>query len=254
MLIKNRLSVIWLVFLFGIHTIIYSTAVFAAEPANRDLPNIDEAVQAYMAQQQKSGQKKFSEQDMAVMKKAAQDLARNMPAPGLKVGDRAPLFTLPNAFGKKISLQDALKKGPVILVFYRGAWCPFCNIQLHALHQSMPAFKQYGARLITVTPQKPDKSKEQLTKSKYPFDVLSDLDSKVMQDYKLYYELPADLIAVYKKLGLDIEAFNGKGRNVLPVPGTYVIDKAGIIRAAYADTDYKKRMEPQAIVDALSKL
>lgn len=254
MLIKNRSSVIWLSVLFFIYTIIYGTAIFAAEPAKNQLPSIDDAVQAYMAQQQKSGQKKFSEQDMAVMQNAAQQLASKMPSPGLKAGERAPLFTLPNAFGKKISLQDALKKGPVILVFYRGAWCPFCNIQLHALHQSMPAFRQYGARLITVSPQKPDKSKEQLAKSKYPFDVLSDLDSTVMQAYKLYYELPDDLVAVYKKLGLDLEAFNGKDRNVLPVPGTFIIDKAGIIRAAHADTDYKKRMEPQAIVDALSKL
>jgi len=235
-------------------TSLLATTILANETTTSDVPSIHTAVQAYMAEQQKNGKMKFSKQDMAVMQKAAQDLAASMPDPGLKIGDKAPLFSLPNAFGKKISLANYLKKGPVILVFYRGAWCPFCNIQLHALSQSMPAFKRYRASLIAITPQTPDKSKQQLKKTKYPFNVLSDLDSKTMRDYKLYFELPADLIAVYKKLGLDIESFNGKGRNVLPVPGTYVIDKSGIIRAAFADTDYKKRMEPQAILDALKAL
>ena len=147
-----------------------------------------------------------------------------------------------------------MKNGPVILSFYRGAWCPYCNLQLHTLHKSMPYFKKYGAQLILVTPQTPDKSREQIKKDKYPFEVLSDLDSKVMKQYKLLYKLDAELIRVYKKLGLDIESFNGKGRNVLPVPGTYIINQKSIIRAVHADVDYKERMEPQAIIDALKKL
>ncbi len=219
------------------------------------VPSYQQALDKFMSKQQK--QKKdggFSKSDMAIMEKSGEDLANQMPSPGLKVGDKAPDFTLKNAFGKKVTLSNALKKGPVILSFYRGAWCPFCNLQLHTLHKSMPAFKKYNAQLVLVTPQTPDKSKEQLEKDKYSFEVLSDLDSKVMQSYKLFYKLDADLIRVYKKHGLDVESFNGKGRNVLPVPGTYVIDKNSVIRAAYAETDYKKRMEPHAIIDALKKL
>lgn len=222
--------------------------------ADSPIPDINQAVQTYLDQQSKNGKANFSKEDMAVMTKAANDLATSMPEPGLKVGDVAPDFSLPNAFGKQTRLSDYLKRGPVILVFYRGAWCPFCNIQLNAMHKSMPMFKKYHANLITVTPQTPDKSKDQLKKSKYPFEVLSDMDSQVMKDYKLYFELPAELVAVYKKLGLDIEAFNGPGRNVLPVPGTFVIDRQGIIRAAFADTDYKKRMEPRDILAALKNI
>ena len=114
--------------------------------------------------------------------------------------------------------------------------------------------KKYDAQLVLVTPQTPDKSAEQIRKDKYTFEVLSDLDSQVMKDYHLYFELPDELLAVYKKHGLDIEAFNGEGRVVLPVPGSFVIDQQGIIRAMYAETDYKKRMEPSEIISALERI
>lgn len=220
-----------------------------------NVPSYQQALDSFM---DKSKKKKkaggFSKSDRAIMKKSSEDLARNMPSPGLKVGDKAPDFSLRNAVGKEVVLSSVLKNGPVILSFYRGAWCPFCNLQLHVLHNSMASFKKYGAQLILVTPQTPDKSQGQIKKDKYTFEVLSDLDNKVMKDYKLFYELDAELVTVYKKNGLDIESFNGKGRNVLPIPGTYIIDKSSIIRAVHADTDYKKRMEPQAILDVLEKL
>jgi len=193
----------------------------------------------------------FSDSDMAIMESANHALASNMPEPGIKVGEKAPDFVLKNAFGESVSLSDKLKQGPVVLVFYRGAWCPFCNMHLHVLQESLPEIQKLGAQLITVTPQTPDKSVEQFKKKGYVFEVLSDLDSKVMKDYNLYFELPADLVEVYKNHGLDIEAFNGEGRAVLPIPGSFVIDSDGIVRAMHADTDYKSRMEPSAIVNAL---
>ncbi|NIV31324.1 MAG: redoxin domain-containing protein, partial [Anaerolineae bacterium] len=98
------------------------------------------------------------------MQQAATELAQKLPDPGLDVGQKAPDFTLPNAFGKSVSLSEYLEKGPVVLTFYRGAWCPYCNLELHALHASLPHFERYGARLIAVTPQKPDKSLEQVKK------------------------------------------------------------------------------------------
>lgn len=127
-------------------------------------------------------------------------------------------------------------------------------MHLHVLQDSLPQFKKYGAQLITITPQTPDKSAEHIGKDGYPFEVLSDLDSQVMKNYKLYYELPDDLLAVYKNHGTDLEAFNGAGRNVLPVPGSFVIDSNGIIRAMQAQTDYMLRMEPGAIIEALKTI
>ena len=226
-----------------------SHLAYAAE----SLPSYEESFKQYI-EKSKTTKSPFSKTDMSVMEKANLSLADTLPSPGIKVGETAPDFKLNNALGKQVSLKDELKKGPVVLVFYRGAWCPFCNMHLHVLQQSLPQFKQYGAQLITVTPQTPDKSAEQINKDGYPFEVLSDLDSKVMQAYNLYYELPDDLVAVYKNHGLDIEAFNGTGRNVLPVPGSFVIDKKGIVRGMHAQTDYKLRMEPAAIIQILKTL
>ncbi len=228
-------------------------AVRAAE--SPPLPSIQSQVKEM--EKKSAAEKKpspFSKQELAIMKQSTKELAKAMPSPGLKPGQTAPDFELSNAFGQKIRLSEQLKKGPVILSFYRGAWCPFCSIQLNALHQSIPYFKKYDAQLILVTPQKPDHSLAQIEKAKYEFEILSDLDSEVMKQYKLFFKLSPALVKVYLKHDLDIESFNGKDRAVLPVPGTFVIDKKGIIRAAFADTDYKKRMEPTAIVEALKKL
>ena len=215
-------------------------------------PSFQSGVDAFMANRSGS---KLNEKDRSVMVKSAIDLEKAMPEPGLKVGMSAPDFELSNTFGEKVKLSKCLVGGPVVLAFYRGAWCPFCNIELNALQSSLPYFSKYNASLIAVTPQKPDKSKEQLDKSEYTFEVLSDLDDSVMKAYNLYFEVPQELHELYKnKFSFDITDYNGKNRLGLPVPGTFVIDQDGIIRAAYAETDYKKRIEPEDIINALKSL
>lgn len=197
----------------------------------------------------------LSEADRDVMQRSADELAGNLPDPGLNVGERAPDFTLPNAYGKPVSLSAQLAKGPVVLAFYRGAWCPYCNLELKALQGALPHFERLGATLLAVTPQQPDKSLEQVKKDNYPFEILSDLDSTVMRDYRLYFTVPGELSDLYRdRFGLDLAAYNGPGRYELPVPGTFVIDTSGIVRAAFADTDYKQRMEPADIIAALQTL
>lgn len=212
-----------------------------------------EARDAWLAEQ--AAQKDpFTDADRQIMQRAAEALARSLPEPGLKVGERAPDFTLGNAFGKPVRLADRLQEGPVVLVFYRGAWCPFCNLHLRSLHAHLSDIEARGARLLLVTPQRPDRSRTQLEEAGYPFEVLSDLDSAVMKAYRLYFELDPELVEVYASNGLVVEDFNGPGRNVLPVPGTFVIDREGIVRAVHADTDYRERMEPADILRALDGL
>ena len=220
------------------------------------LPNYQEAVAQMQAEKKASGQSsKYSEQDRQIMQNASAQLAAAMPAPGLKAGERAPDFTLSDAQGNEVTLSTLLKHGPVILTFYRGAWCPYCNLQLKQLSASLSQFEYYGAQLVAVTPQLPDKSLEQVNKAGYPFAILSDLDSQVMRDYNLYFEVPPDLSDVYKHtMGLDLADYNGTGRYVLPVPGTFVIDSRGIIRGAFAKTDYTQRMEPSAILEILKTM
>jgi peroxiredoxin len=123
------------------------------------------------------------------------------------------------------------------------------------LRKTLPYIEQEGARLVAITPQKPDKSREQVEKDGYAFEILSDLDDRVMKEYRLYFEVPSDLSEVYKqRLALDLAEYNGEGRYVLPVPATFVIDRDGMIRAAYADVDYRRRVEPSTIIAALQAL
>ncbi len=230
--------------------------LFMGCSSEESVPSIQKRVDIYNKKMMNSKDgPKLNEQDKAVMQEAADDLARTLTDPGLKVGDTAPDFSLGNANGKPVSLSSKLKQGPVVLIFYRGAWCPYCNIQLHALQESIPAFKKYGAQLVAVTPQTPDKSLEQVNKDKYPFEILSDLEYKVAKTYRLYFEVPMELHEFYKdKFGLDIESYNGKGRLGLPVPGTFVINTDGKIIATHAELDYKQRMEPKAILQALKSI
>jgi peroxiredoxin len=196
----------------------------------------------------------FSTNEQEIIKRAKAVLSASLPEPGIRVGEPAPDFTLPNAFGKPVHLYDELKKGPVVLVFYRGAWCPYCNLHLRMLRENLPQFHALGARLIAVSPQTPDKSIEQSKNAPIEFDVLSDFDSSVMRAYRLYFEVDADLAAVYRKYGLNLVEYNGAGRNVLPSPGAFVIGRGGIVTAMQASTDYTQRMEPAEIVRALEAL
>lgn len=230
-------------------------AVSAAGDPLGLMPSYQDDLEAYQAEREKTGGPTFGAEDRLVMERAARDLAEAMPDPGLKVGELAPDFTLPNAFGELVRLTDILATGPVVLTFYRGAWCPYCNLQLRGLQQTLPHIEQQGARLVAVTPQKPDKSRQQAEQDGYPFEILSDLDNRVMQMYRLYFEVPADLSEVYiRGLSLDLAEYNGEGRYVLPVPATFVIGHDGIVRASFADLDYRTRVEPSLIVAALRAL
>jgi len=223
--------------------------------AASDVPSYADSVARFQAERAASGGPKLSAQDLAIMAKAQSDLAEEMPEPGLRVGQRAPDFTLPDARGTPVRLYDFLAQGPVVLAFYRGAWCPYCNLELHSLQGALGRFRELGASLVAVTPQTPDKSLQQVEKDGYPFPILSDLDDRVMSAYGLRFEVPPELSDVYRRnFSLDLADYNGPGRYVLPVPGTFVIDREGIIRAAFADTDYKRRMEPADIVRALEAI
>ena len=212
-------------------------------------------LEAFQARRAAAGGPDFSPADRALMEQAGADLARSMPEPGLRVGELAPDFTLPNAKGEPVRLSERLARGPVVLSFYRGAWCPYCNLQLRGLQQSLPAFERLGAQLIAVTPQQPDRSLAQVEADGYRFEILSDLDSRVMRAYQLYFDVPPELSQLYhRRLGLDLAEYNGPGRYLLPVPGTYVLDPEGRVRAAFADTDYTRRMEPAVILETLRQL
>ena len=170
------------------------------------------------------------------------------------VGNEAPEFALPSVQGGTTRLSEVLKAGPVVLSFYRGGWCPFCNLEFKALHDKLPEIQALGATLIGVSPETLAVSQQTVQDHQLEFEVLSDEGNRVARDYGLVMVVDEVIRPYYEQWGIDIPSANGDDTFELPVPATYVIDQGGVIRAAHVDKDYTKRMEPADIVAALKAL
>lgn len=171
----------------------------------------------------------------------------------LKMGDTAPSFSLTNALNKTVSLTSLLKKGKVVLVFFRGGWCPYCNLQLNQLQQALDQITEAGATLVAVSPQSPDASLSLTEKSNLKFEVLSDVGNGVAKMYTTVFRHATDATAVLNGLGIDFSHFYGDDSDELPVPAAFVIDQNGkILFAKSAGGDFRDRVEPSEILKALS--
>lgn len=175
-------------------------------------------------------------------------------AKALREGASAPDFTLPDVSGKPLSLSSLLKQGPVVLLFYRGAWCPYCNLEIRAYQAVLTRIRSAGANLVAVSPQLPDGSLSMQEKHSLEFPVLSDVGSIVAKAYGIAFDLPEALHEIHRSFGADLPTINGKGDWVLPIPATYVIAPDGRIIRAHADVDYTVRMEPQEVLDTLERM
>jgi len=180
--------------------------------------------------------------------------ASDLTALSLDVGDLALDFKLSNAFGNLVRLGCLLKQGPVVVSFYRGEWCPYCNLELQALQQVLPDIYQRDAQLVAISPQVTDKSLSTLEKNSLAFEVLSDFNNIVARHFGLVFQLPQDLQDVYQGLGIDLKISNGDDRFELPVPATFVIDPQSVIRYAFVNIDYRQRAEPDEILEVLDKI
>ena len=173
----------------------------------------------------------------------------------IKLGQKVPTFELPNPEGALISLDDLLNKGPVVLTFYRGAWCPYCNLQLRALQTCLDEIHALGASLIAISPQVPDESMPKDEISEMDFIVLADQDANVASQYGVAWQVPEHLLQHMRvDRNLDLEIINNGNGSVLPIPATYVLGQDGVVTWRYVDVDYRTRSEPQDIIDALKKL
>jgi len=169
----------------------------------------------------------------------------------LTVGDRAPQFALPNASGRLVDLAELLAAGPVVLTFYRGAWCPYCNTQLRGLQQALPEIESLGAALVAVSPQVPDGSLELIDEHELTFEVLSDAKSRIASDYGIVFALAAADRELLLEVGNDLATTNDDESWVLPAPATFVIVGSGTIRYVRVDPDYTNRVQPAELIDAL---
>lgn len=176
-------------------------------------------------------------------------------AKALKVGQHAIAFELPNQEGKLVSLKNLIGKGPVVVTFYRGDWCPYCNLQLRALQARLEDIEALAATLVAISPQVPDGSLTKSEISEMTFTVLSDQNAKVASQYGVAWEVPEFLLDHMRvDRNLDLEKINNGNGSVLPIPATFIIGTDGIIAWNYVNVDYRTRSEPEEIVEALKKL
>ncbi|MGJ8744838.1 peroxiredoxin-like family protein [Polaribacter sp.] len=211
-------------------------------------------LKALLAEKRKEGAAKFTKEKNKIYADGITSVADSgVLKHALNIGDKAPNFTLNNTLNKPVSLYTELEKGPVVLTWYRGGWCPYCNITLHYLQEKLPEFEQAGATLLAVTPELPDNSLSTSEKNNLKFDVLSDVGNTIGKKYGVVFTLTDEVAAIYEA-GFGLSEKNGDNSNELPLAATYVVDTNGIIQYAFLNADYRERAEPLEILASLKKL
>lgn len=171
----------------------------------------------------------------------------------LKEGAQAPDFTLLDTLGIPVTLSHLLAQGPVVITFYRGEWCPFCNLALRAYQQAWPQLRALGASLVAISPQTPDHSLSTGEKKKLTFTVLSDVDNQVAREYGLVFTINEGVRPACQQVGANLPTFNGDDSWELPMAGTFLIDQSGIVRLAFVNPDYTRRLDPSVVIARLKE-
>ena len=212
------------------------------------------SLKEHLAEYRAGWYKRVPAERQAIMERHIDQLRGSIGRTMLKVGDRAPAIVLENANGATVDVGALLKKGPVIVTFYRGGWCPYCNLELKAYQEILPEIVAAGASLVAISPERPDDTVSTAEKNALTFEVLSDVGQKVGRAFGLVYEFTEELKSAYNGFNLDIPAHNGTpGEWALPVSATYVIDRDGSIIYAYGDADYRDRADPRDVLQVLTK-
>ncbi len=166
----------------------------------------------------------------------------------LRVGDKIPDFSLKNALGEEVNIKDLMTKKWLVISFYRGQWCPFCQVELQNLQKNLENIENAPARLVAISPQTPDNSLSTKEKNELTFEVLSDEGSKVGKQFNIVYNVPNYLVNTYQKIGVGAEYVNEAGKMQLPLPATYVVDNEGIIRMSFLEVSFLKRLDPKDLI------
>ena len=173
----------------------------------------------------------------------------------IAVGEKVPDFTLPNAKGETVLLSELLSNGPVVVTFYRGSWCPYCNLQLRAMQSRLDEIHALGAELVAISPEVPDGVLTETEINEMAFPVLSDQDATVAEKFGVAWEVPDVILEHMRKdRNLDLADINNGNGRVLPIPATFIIDRDGVVQWRFVEVDYRMRAEPEDIIKVLSKL
>jgi len=172
----------------------------------------------------------------------------------LRRGDRAPDFILPDGTGEWVSSRDLRARGPIVLCFYRGAWCPYCNLELRAWQQHLAELRTLGATLVAISPQTPDASLTLAEKHALTYPVLSDRGNAVARSFGIVFTVDEGMRTVLEGFGVHLPAYNGDSTYELPVPATYLVAGDATVVGAWVDIDYRRRGEPSAVLARLREL
>jgi peroxiredoxin len=190
-----------------------------------------------------------------IMAEATTDLiASGQAQRALQAGDRAPVFVLPDTEGKPVSSLELLRAGPLVVTFYRGTWCPYCNLDLQSLEEAAPAIRARGATLVAISAQTAVNSRKSRRDSKLSFPILTDQGASIADKFGIRWTLPLRLQEAYQALGVDLPMFNGEDSWTLPMPARYVIGQDGLIAYAEISPDYTLRPEPGEMLPTLDRL
>lgn len=170
---------------------------------------------------------------------------------GLSVGTKAPDFTAKDQNGKQVTLSEQLKNGPVVVMFYRGQWCPYCNRILKKVQDSLHLIKDKGAAILTITPETDESIRQTISKTNASYSLMNDEGLKIMRSYDVAFKVDTGTVEKYKKYGIDFDKNNGANGAWLPVPATFIIGKDGIIKYVYFNRDYRQRASVQEILNNL---
>ena len=197
--------------------------------------------------------------DDAPLQAAYQDLLRRLDRAetgerALKPGDAIPAFLLPDAEGRLVASDDLLARGPLVINFFRGNWCPYCRQTLKALEAALPEIEAAGGQLVALTPDTGHHLADTKRVQRLSYEILSDVDGTVGLQFGVLFRAPAAYREVLASYGIDLAERHGNDGGFIPLPATYVVDRAGIVRYAFVDIDFTRRAEPAAVVAALKQV
>lgn len=197
----------------------------------------------------------FSADQLVQLDQDVENLASSgISQSSLQVGDRAPDFNLNDPQGESVQLQQLLQSGTVVLSFFRGAWCPYCSLELQALEEILPTILDLQANLVSISPQTSRRSRLMVEGKKLTHPILIDTGNHVARKFGIVYQVGDSLRDIYAGFDISLPIINGDETYELPVPATFIIDRSGIIAYRFVDPEYTKRVDPVEIITVLAKL
>jgi peroxiredoxin len=170
---------------------------------------------------------------------------------GLFINSKAAEFKAKDQNGNEVNLKDLRKKGPVVVLFYRGYWCPYSNRELKRMQDSLQLLTAKGAQLVAITPEGKEGIDSTIAKTGISFPIIYDEDMKIAGNYKVSFKVDDRTLGRYKNAGIDLLKTNNQKQATLPVPAAYIINRDGAVTFRYFNEDYKKQVSMKELLEAL---